>query len=135
MTELTGVFAAISARDSSDECRPLPGHAPFVQHCMTFETPAGTLLVQLDTTGTMPIPAAGETIVLHDQPVTVLTTETAYTRVEPGQPTIFTEVVVDTLDSLEGPLAAEYHEEGAADAAALAPEADDSGEGHSGPGA
>ncbi|WP_097865976.1 hypothetical protein [Streptomyces sp. rh34] len=96
MTELTGVFAAISARDSSDECRPGPG-APAVHHCMSFETPAGACLVQLDTTGTMPIPAIGETIVLHDQPVTVLTVETAYTRTEPGQPTVFTQVVVDTV--------------------------------------
>lgn len=94
--QLTGVFDAITARDASDECRPVPGAVPPVHHGMTFETPAGTFLVQLDTTGTMPIPAVGETIVLHDQPVTVLTVETAYTRVEPGQPTIFTQVVVDT---------------------------------------
>ncbi|MFE9300543.1 hypothetical protein [Streptomyces sp. NPDC006856] len=96
MTELTGVFAAIANRDSSDECKPIPGAQP-IYHCMTFETPAGALLVQLDTIGTMPIPEDGKTIVLHDQPVTVLTTETAYTRVEPGQPAIFTQVVVDTI--------------------------------------
>ncbi|MES9587801.1 MULTISPECIES: hypothetical protein [unclassified Streptomyces] len=96
------IFTAIVDRDGSDECK---AHAqgfsntvsPPVQHCLTFETPDGVHLVQLDTTGSMPIPAVGETIVLHDQPVTVLTTETAYTRLGTGQVALYTQVVVDTI--------------------------------------
>ncbi|MFD7429038.1 hypothetical protein ACFV6Z_18625 [Streptomyces sp. NPDC059818] len=90
------VFAAIISRDQSDECRAHPGTvAP--AHCLSFETPDGTHLVQLDSIGILPIPGHGETIVLHDQPVTVDSAETAYTRNEDGRPQIYTQVVVVSL--------------------------------------
>ncbi|MGW0642366.1 hypothetical protein [Streptomyces badius] len=97
MTDLHPTFAAIIKRDRSDECRVRPGQTPVAFHGLTFETPDGTHLVQLDTAGTMPIPADGMTIVLHDQPVIVLSTETAYTRTEEGRPMLYTQVVVDTV--------------------------------------
>ncbi|MFE3146617.1 hypothetical protein ACFXJ6_08125 [Streptomyces sp. NPDC059218] len=95
--QLADRFAAIVRRDQSSECRALPDYAPPARHCLSFEAPDGKHLVQLDAEGTMPIPAAGETIVLHDQSVTVLTTETAYTRLEGGQPVLYTQVVVDAI--------------------------------------
>ncbi|XUZ24731.1 hypothetical protein ACQVDT_07085 [Streptomyces sp. RMIT01] len=97
MTDLHPTFAAIIKRDRSEECRALPGQTLAASHCLTFETPDGMHLVQLDTTGTMPIPAAGETTVLHDQPVIVLSAGTAYTRTEEGRPMLYTQVVVDTV--------------------------------------
>ncbi|MCX4504312.1 hypothetical protein [Streptomyces anulatus] len=96
MADLDPTFAAIIKRDGSDECRARPGEQA-VHHGLTFETPDGTHLVQLDATGPMPIPADGVTIVLHDQPVIVVSTETAYTRTEDGRPMLYTQVVVDTV--------------------------------------
>ncbi|MGW4250602.1 hypothetical protein [Streptomyces californicus] len=96
MTDLDPTFAAIVKRDRSDECQARSGEQA-VHHGLTFETPDGTHLVQLDAPGTMPIPVAGQTIVLHDQPVAVLSAETAYTRTEDGRPTLYTQVVVDTV--------------------------------------
>lgn len=91
--DLDGVVGAIIRRDRSDECRAQPGGAQPADHCLSFETPDGQHLVQLDSTGMLPIPTAGETIVLHDQPVTVDSVETAYTRTA-GRPQIYTHVVV-----------------------------------------
>ncbi|MFJ8842958.1 hypothetical protein ACIRFF_08650 [Streptomyces cyaneofuscatus] len=98
--DLHPAFTAILKRDGSEECRAHPtgdDAPPVLEHCLSFETREGRHLVQLDTTGAMPIPRAGELIVLHDQPVQVLTSETAYTRTQGGRPTIYTMVVVDPL--------------------------------------
>ncbi|MFJ8883622.1 hypothetical protein ACIRJR_09430 [Streptomyces sp. NPDC102402] len=87
-------FAAIIDRDQSEECRAHPGVVLPAAHGMSFETPDGNHLVQLDSIGMLPIPEQGETIVLHDQPVIVDRIETAYTRLETGRPQIYTQVVV-----------------------------------------
>lgn len=88
-----GVFDAIIRRDQSDECRARPGVLPSA-HGVTFETPEGRHLVQLDSIGMLLIPEQGETIVLHNQPVIVDSVETAYTRLENGHPQIYTQIVV-----------------------------------------
>lgn len=90
-------YTAIISRDQSYECRARPGEAVPAAHCLTFETPDGAHLLQLDSIGMLPIPEQGETIVLHDQPVTVDRTETAYTRSEDGRPQIYTQAVVVAL--------------------------------------
>lgn len=87
-------FAAIIRRDQSDECRARAGVVLPGAHCMTFETPEGSHLVQLDSIGMLPIPEQGETIVLHDQSVIVDQLETAYTRLPDGRPQVYTQIVV-----------------------------------------
>ncbi|MFD3646366.1 hypothetical protein ACFWUT_23390 [Streptomyces cyaneofuscatus] len=98
--EIHPAFATILERDGSEECRAHPtgdDAPPVLEHCLSFETREGRHLVQLDTTGAMPIPDAGQVIVLHDQPVRALSSETAYTRLQGGRPVIYTTVVVDPL--------------------------------------
>ncbi|MEU9199430.1 hypothetical protein [Streptomyces sp. NPDC048332] len=90
-------YEAIIRRDQSDECRARPGVALPGAHCLSFETPEGHHLVQLDSIGMLPIPEQGETIILHDQPVMVDSIETAYTRLNTGQSQIYTQIVVVPL--------------------------------------
>ncbi len=92
----TSAYDEILRRDQSHEVRSRGhnGRPPQPHHCLTFQTPDEDDLVQLDTSGMMPIPAVGENIVIHDTAVTVSAVRTDYTRDETGTPEIFTWVTV-----------------------------------------
>jgi len=81
------------------ESSALPPH-----YSMTFETPPEVdpeFLVQFDAAGPIPVPAVGETIVLHGRRVRVRSALTHYTRSdEDGRVQVLTRVVVD-LDGVE----------------------------------
>ncbi|MER8042700.1 hypothetical protein [Streptomyces sp. NPDC094032] len=94
---LPPALGRIRAADMGDEKPRARETDVIAEHTLTAYSADGTELFILSCVGTMPVPAVGEVIGLHDEWVRVVSVLTRYGR-SMGRPSIFTQIVVESDD-------------------------------------